>query len=164
MPSQLSRQSVRLLTDWSQVRALSMALQWAHSLARQSVRLITGRSWVRTPLGPCLLCIRLLRWCSPANHFGLSSRRLGFESRPEHFIFCQDFLWFLCILTFLKAGVPERPKGTGLGPVDAGLPGFESLLPHSYKIIHLFMPGQGRRSSYGTVDPVTRVQISAPAP
>lgn len=29
-----------------------------------------------------------------------------------------------------KAGVPERPKGTGLGPVDAGLPGFESLLPH----------------------------------
>ena len=31
---------------------------------------------------------------------------------------------------FFKAGVPERPKGTGLGPVDTGLPGFESLLPH----------------------------------
>ena len=25
-----------------------------------------------------------LRWCSPANHSGLSSRRPGFKSRPEH--------------------------------------------------------------------------------
>ena len=29
---------------------------------------------------------RKLRWCSPANHSGLSSRRPGFKSRPEHAI------------------------------------------------------------------------------
>ena len=29
----------------------------------------------------------MLRWCSSANHSGLSSRRLGFESRPEHHTF-----------------------------------------------------------------------------
>ena len=29
------------------------------------------------------------------------------------------------------AGVPERPKGTGLGPVGVGLRGFESLPLHS---------------------------------
>ena len=34
----------------------------------------------------------MLRWCSPANHFGLSSRRLGFESRSEHFLYLKD-IW-----------------------------------------------------------------------
>ena len=38
-----------------------------------------------------------------------------------------------------KAGVPERPKGTGLGPVDTGLPGFESLLPHFNIIFYLYV-------------------------
>ena len=110
----------------------------------------------------------MLRWCSPANHFGLSSRRLGFESRSEHFLYLKDFLGISFPL--LSAGVSERPKETGLGPVDAGLPGFESLLPHNllffsfYSYLGIHVPGQGRRSSYGTVDPVTRVQISAPAP
>ena len=171
MPSQLSRQSVRLLTDWSQVRALSMALlgpQLSQVERSAHNRDVMGSN----PIGPIayssfIIGFLLLRWCSPANHFGLSSRRLGFESRSEHFLYLKDFLGISFPL--LAAGVSERPKETGLGPVDAGLPGFESLLPHYLLFLFLFylgihMPGQGRRSSYGTVDPVTRVQISAPAP
>ena len=44
------------------------------------------------------------------------------------FLYLKDFLGISFPL--LVAGVSERPKETGLGPVDAGLPGFESLLPH----------------------------------
>ena len=172
MPSQLSRQSVRLLTDWSQVRALSMAL-WAHSLARQSARLITGMSWVRIPLGPLYNLVLLhsyflLRWCSPANHFGLSSRRLGFESRSEHFLYLKD-IWESPSLS-LQRGCPSGQRRQaqdlltqvyqGSNPCSRIFFNFFSF--YSYYGIHL--PGQGRRSSYGTVDPVTRVQISAPAP
>jgi hypothetical protein len=39
--------------------------------------------------------------------------------------------------------VPERPKGTGLGPVDAGLPGFKSLLPHSNNFLFISYAGVG---------------------
>ena len=98
------------------------------------------------PIGPMLtktLFICMLRWCSPANHFGLSSRRLGFESRPEHFKkFVKIFNGFYVSFVFI-AGVPERPKGTGLGPVDAGLPGFKSLLPHFNNFFHLFIIAAG---------------------
>ena len=94
MPSQLSRQSVRLLTDWSQVRALSMALL-GPQLSQVERPAHNRKAMGSNPIGPISikLCHLLLRWCSPANHFGLSSRRLGFESRSEHFL--EPFLFII---------------------------------------------------------------------
>ena len=115
MPSQLSRQSVRLLTDWSQVRALSTALlgpQLSQVERPAHNRKVMGSN----PIGPMVTktqFVYVLRWCSPANHFGLSSRRLGFESRPEHFKknFVKIFNGFYCILSFHKRGCPRGQRG-----------------------------------------------------
>ena len=112
MPSQLSRQSVRLLTDWSQVRALSMALlgpQLSQVERSAHNRDVMGSN----PIGPIVrsyvLIVLQLRWCSPANHFGLSSRRLGFESRPEHFFYIVRF--FGNPLPLFKRGCPSGQRG-----------------------------------------------------
>ena len=110
MPSQLSRQSVRLLTDWSQVRALSTALlgpQLSQVERPAHNRKVMGSN----PIGPMLInciCICMLRWCSPANHFGLSSRRLGFESRSEHFLYLKD-IWESPSLS-LQRGCPSGQR------------------------------------------------------
>ena len=171
LPSQLSRQSVRLLTDWSQVRALSTALlgpQLSQVERSAHNRDVMGSN----PIGPIVrsyvLIVLQLRWCSPANHFGLSSRRLGFESRSEHFLYLKD-IWESPSLS-LQRGCPSGQRRQaqdlltqvyqGSNPCSRIFFNFFSF--YSYYGIHL--PGQGRRSSYGTVDPVTRVQISAPAP
>ena len=114
MPSQLSRQSVRLLTDWSQVRALSTALlgpQLSQVERPAHNRKVMGSN----PIGPMLIknyvCICMLRWCSPANHFGLSSRRLGFESRPEHLKNLLRFLMVSMDPYFYKRGCPRGQRG-----------------------------------------------------
>ncbi len=67
-----------------------------------------------------------------------------------------------------RAGVPELAKGDRLRtcwrrPTRVRIPA--PALNHDFKIIldiH-HVPGWGRWLSYGTVDPATRVRISAPA-
>ena len=111
---------------------------------------------------------RLVTGSSPANHFGLSSRRLGFESRSEHFLYLKD-IWESPSLSKQRG----CPSGQRRQAQDLLTQVYQGSNPCSriffycyyfYPIQVFFMPGQGRRSSYGTVDPVTRVQISAPAP
>ena len=66
------------------------------------------------------------------------------------------------------AGVPELAKGDRLRtcwrrPTRVRIPA-PALNHNGFKLLELLhVPGWGRWLSYGTVDPATRVRISAPA-
>ena len=132
MPSQLSRQSVRLLTDWSQVRALSTALL-GPQLSQVERPAHNRKAMGSNPIGP-MLTKNVFVYYAPVVQSGQSFR--PFEPKTRVRIPAGAFKKFVkifngfCFTFVFQAGVPERPKGTGLGPVDAGLPGFKSLLPH----------------------------------
>ncbi len=82
-----------------------------------SARLITEWSRVQIPSVP----YKMLQWCSPANHAGLSSPRLGFKSRLEHFILGK---FYPC------RGCRAWPKTQDLESCPVVVPGFKSLPLH----------------------------------
>ena len=114
MPSQLSRQSVRLLTDWSQVRALSMALlgpQLSQVERPAHNRKVMGSN----PIGPMLIKL-YLQICSGGVVRPIISafRAEDSGSNPGRSIL-KNLLRFLMVSTYpfflFKRGCPRGQRG-----------------------------------------------------
>ena len=169
MPSQLSRQSVRLLTDWSQVRALSTALL-GPQLSQVERPAHNRKAMGSNPIGP-MLTKTVLYLYAPVVQSGQSFR--PFEPKTRVRIpagafkkFVKIFNGFYVSFVFHKRGCPRGQRGQAQDLLTQVFQGSNpcSRILTIFIVCILLMPGQGRWSSSGTVDPGTRVRISAPAP